>query len=107
MKPVGKPDAVVPPVRFDERRLETEPRRELRYRHRRKPSMTVHLAARGHRASRRLYVRPEGAHYLWREVPPGELSIDSVADERRPWKNLAICSCTIVCRVTMWSKSFF
>ena len=57
MKPVGKPDAVVPPVRFDERRLETEPRRELRYRHRRKPSMTVHLAARGHRASRRLYSR--------------------------------------------------
>ena len=26
------------------------------------------------------YVRPEGAHYLWREV--GELSIDPVADER-------------------------
>ena len=38
------------------------------------------LAAYGHRASRRLYVRPEGAHYLWREV--GELSIDPVADER-------------------------
>jgi putative transposase len=42
MKPVGKPDAVVPPVRFDEGRLETEPRGELRYRHRRNPSMTVH-----------------------------------------------------------------
>ena len=51
--PAEEWDAVIPPVRFDERRLETEPRRELRYRHRRKPSMTVHLAAHGHRASRR------------------------------------------------------
>ena len=43
------------------------------------------LAAYGHRASRRLYVRPEGAYHLWREVPPGELSIDPVADERLGW----------------------
>jgi hypothetical protein len=41
MKPVGKPDAVIPHVRFDERRLETELRRELRHRHRRKQSETV------------------------------------------------------------------
>jgi hypothetical protein len=27
-------------------------------------------------------VRPEGADYQWRKVPPGELSIDPVADER-------------------------
>ena len=52
-----KPDAVIPHVRFDERRLETELRRELRHRHRRKPSETVRLAAYGHRASRQLYWR--------------------------------------------------
>ena len=27
-------------------------------------------------------VRPEGANYQWRKNPPGELSIDPVADER-------------------------
>ena len=37
MKPVGKPDAGNPHVRFDERRLETELWRELRHRHGRKP----------------------------------------------------------------------
>ncbi len=30
-------------------------------------------------------VRPEGAYHLWREVPPGVLSIDPVADERLGW----------------------
>jgi hypothetical protein len=29
-----------------------------------------------------LAVRPEGADYQWRRIPPGELSIDPVADER-------------------------
>ena len=29
-----------------------------------------------------LAVRPEGANYQWRRNPPGELSIDPVADER-------------------------
>ena len=37
MKPVGKPDAVIPHVRFDERRRETELWRELRHRLGRKP----------------------------------------------------------------------
>jgi hypothetical protein len=27
-------------------------------------------------------VRPEGADHQWRKIPPGELSIDPVADER-------------------------
>jgi len=27
-------------------------------------------------------VRPEGANHQWRKNPPGELSIDPVADER-------------------------
>jgi hypothetical protein len=27
-------------------------------------------------------VRPDGANHRWREVPPGELSIAPVADER-------------------------
>ena len=26
-------------------------------------------------------MRPEGANYQWRKIPPGELSIDPVADE--------------------------
>jgi hypothetical protein len=29
-----------------------------------------------------LAVRPEGADYQWRKIPPGELSIDPEADER-------------------------
>ena len=29
-----------------------------------------------------LPVRPEGADYQWRKIPPGELSIDPEADER-------------------------
>jgi hypothetical protein len=29
-----------------------------------------------------LAVRPEGANHQWRKIPPGELSIDLVADER-------------------------
>ena len=29
-----------------------------------------------------LVLRPEGANYQWRKIPPGELSIDLVADER-------------------------
>ena len=29
-----------------------------------------------------LAVRPEGADYQWRKIPPRELSIDLVADER-------------------------
>ena len=27
-------------------------------------------------------VRPEGANHQWRKIPPGELSIDPVANER-------------------------
>ena len=30
-------------------------------------------------------VRPEGAHHQWRKIPPRELSIDLVADERLGW----------------------
>src|SRR5271166_3025442 len=33
-------------------------------------------------ASPELAVRPEGANHQWRKNPPGELSIDPVADER-------------------------
>ena len=32
-----------------------------------------------------LPVRPEGANHQWRKIPPGELSIDLVADERLGW----------------------
>ena len=32
-----------------------------------------------------LAVRPEGANHQWRKIPPGELSIDPVADERLGW----------------------
>jgi hypothetical protein len=34
---------------------------------------------------RLLAVRPEGANHLWRKIPPGELSIDLVADEQLGW----------------------
>ncbi len=36
----------------------------------------------GHRPSLSYSVRAEGAHHQWRKVPPGELSIAPVADER-------------------------
>jgi hypothetical protein len=32
--------------------------------------------------SLRVAVRPEGANHQWRKNPPGELSIDPVADEQ-------------------------
>ncbi len=35
-----------------------------------------------HYMSPQVAVRPEGAHHQWRKIPPGELSIDPVADER-------------------------
>ena len=47
-----------PPVRFDERRLEPEPRRGVRHRHWRKPPGTATPSAYRHRASRRLYPPP-------------------------------------------------
>jgi len=37
------------------------------------------------RAMTRARVRLEGAHHQWRKVPPRELSIDLVADERFGW----------------------
>ena len=30
-------------------------------------------------------VRPDGARHQWRKVPPRELSVDLVADERSAW----------------------
>jgi hypothetical protein len=35
-----------------------------------------------HRGSLEMAVRPDGANHQWRKIPPGELSIDPVADER-------------------------
>jgi len=35
-----------------------------------------------HRMSLLMAVRPEGANHQWRKIPPRELSIDLVADER-------------------------
>ena len=35
-------------------------------------------------------VRPEGADHQWRENPPGELSIDPVADERLVWVTVRV-----------------
>ena len=53
---VREPDAGDLHVRFDERRLETESRRGVRHRHRRKSPGTVTPCAYHHRASRRLYL---------------------------------------------------
>ena len=38
-----------------------------------------------YRAHPRLYVRPDGAYHQWRKIPPRELLIDLVADERFVW----------------------
>ncbi len=65
MKPVGKPDAGNPHVRFDERGGETGLRHRLE-----------------NRAPPRLHVRLDGARHLWRKVPSRQLSIDLEADER-------------------------
>jgi hypothetical protein len=35
--------------------------------------------------SRRYSVRPDGAYHQWRKIPPRELLIDLVADERFVW----------------------
>ena len=53
--PTGGAPALDP---TDERRLETEPRRGVRHRHRRKPPGTATPSAYRHRASRRLYPPP-------------------------------------------------
>ena len=37
------------------------------------------------KASTRAKVRLDGAYHQWRKVPPRELSIDLVADERLGW----------------------
>ena len=38
-----------------------------------------------HGTARDCPVRPEGANHQWRRMPPGELSIAPVADERLGW----------------------
>ena len=43
-----------------------------------------------HCICRLLAVRPEGADHQWRENPPGELSIDPVADERLVWVTVRV-----------------
>ena len=53
--PTGGAPALDP---TDERRLETESRRGVRHRHRRKPPGTATPSAYRHRASRRLYPPP-------------------------------------------------
>ena len=55
--PTGGAPALDP---TDERRLETEPRRGVRHRHRRKPPGTATPSAYRHRASRRLYLTSGG-----------------------------------------------
>ena len=55
VNPVGKPDAVAPHVRFDERGRET--------------------GLQCYRARPRLYVRHEGASYQRVKVPPGKLTV--------------------------------
>ena len=56
--PTGEPDAVNPPVRFGERRLETEPWRGVRHRHCESRRQQLPPSAYRYRASRRLYPFP-------------------------------------------------
>ena len=65
--PTGGAPALDP---TDERRLETEPRRGVRHRHRRKPPGTATPSAYRHRASRRLYPPPANN--------PGRTDIETV-----------------------------
>ena len=55
MNLVREPDTGNPSVRFDERRLETEPRRGVRHRHCESRRQQLPPFAYRHRASRRLY----------------------------------------------------
>ena len=56
-----------PHGRFDERRLETEPRRGVKHRHRESRRQQLPPSAYRHRASRRLY--PADRHYVQGQVP--------------------------------------
>ena len=58
MNLVREPDTGNPSVRFDERRLETEPRRGVRHRHCESRRQQLPPFAYRHRASRRLYNFP-------------------------------------------------
>ena len=64
--PTGEPDAVNPPVRFGERRLETEPWRGVRHRHCESCREQLPPSAYRYRASRRLYPFPQPTP-TWRE----------------------------------------
>jgi hypothetical protein len=57
---------------------------EERATHRRCWSFLV-LSGRAWELRHGLAVRPKGANHQWRKIPPGELSIDPVADERLGW----------------------
>ena len=46
------------------------------------PYLPVMIGQKQRASSLLLAVRPEGADHQWRKNPPGELSIDPVADER-------------------------
>ncbi len=71
-KLVGKPDAVAPHVRFDERGEETEPRRRVRHRQRAKAvGNSYSLSPKRHRVFPRLY--PKLVRFL--EIYP-EISVD-------------------------------
>ena len=59
--PTGEPDAVNPPVRFGERRLETEPRRGVRHRHCESCREQLPPSAYRYRASCRLYNQAAGS----------------------------------------------
>jgi hypothetical protein len=68
---VREPDAGNPPVRFDEREVETEHGRRL-LRHKRGNPETEVIRSLNHRVTSRLYVRREYAYGFQRvQVPPG------------------------------------
>ena len=78
---VREPDAGNLHVRFDERRLETEPWRGVRHRHRRKPPGTATPSAYRHRASRRLYTNLVSTLYANVAGPePLEVAYDQALD---------------------------
>ena len=79
--PTGEPDAVNPPVRFGERRLETEPWRGVRHRHCESCREQLPPSAYRHRASRRLYsITTQGPN----TARLGEIAADMCASGAAP-----------------------
>ena len=99
---VREPDAGNPHVRFDERRLETEPRGGVRHRHRTATPSTYR-----HRASRRLYPPPAN-NPLWPRLlgkcPTADPAYPAGPEVVDPRKSACDAHCTRPERSRKWLR---